>query len=96
MFLAPHFVLTFVILEHLRRLSVKWMVDRELVQEATRTFRFFDVHKNGFITREELAMAMQLAYPTEMHVIIPPLLLGTSLVSPYRWLACSWLHLSHC
>eukprot|EP01094_Clydonella_sp_ATCC50884_P013233 TRINITY_DN23508_c0_g1_i1.p1 TRINITY_DN23508_c0_g1~~TRINITY_DN23508_c0_g1_i1.p1 ORF type:complete len:537 (+),score=122.48 TRINITY_DN23508_c0_g1_i1:263-1873(+) len=63
MHIGPHFILTFVILEHMRRISLHLLADAEYFAQARAAFEFFDESREGYISRKELSSAIEQAYP---------------------------------
>ena len=67
--LGPHFVLTFVFLEQMRRMGKAFMERRELRQEVGRQFALFDADGSGDLTMDELVFALQQYVPCNYCIV---------------------------
>eukprot|EP00276_Gloeochaete_wittrockiana_P002777 CAMPEP_0184673118 /NCGR_PEP_ID=MMETSP0308-20130426/86504_1 /TAXON_ID=38269 /ORGANISM="Gloeochaete witrockiana, Strain SAG 46.84" /LENGTH=550 /DNA_ID=CAMNT_0027120573 /DNA_START=366 /DNA_END=2019 /DNA_ORIENTATION=+ len=62
--LGPHFVLTFVFLEQMRRFAHNKTVERDKERYMRSVFDFFDLDKNGLIDSSELKLAYMESIPS--------------------------------
>eukprot|EP00741_Cyanophora_paradoxa_P003105 tig00000670_g3014.t1 len=61
--LGPHFVLTFVFLEQMKRSAHVFLVERQRVRRLRHVFDHFDLDGNGLLDRKELHKAHEAALP---------------------------------